>query len=162
MFNNIGGKIKALAEVECGLGISISVIGGIILIGRGMESNSGEILVIIGVTTLILGPLSSWLGSFVLYGFGELIETNAEIARNSIKGTTSDSLTSRMVNDEKGATSDSLTSRIVNDEKGATSDSLTSRMVNDEKMKSLIEWKDNKLISEEEFEIKKQALLRGE
>jgi hypothetical protein len=33
---------------------------------------------------------------------------------------------------------------------------------NDEKMKTLISWKENGLISAEEFEIKKKALLGGQ
>lgn len=36
-----------------------------------------------GFAVLILGPLASWVSSFFLYGFGELIETNCEIARNT-------------------------------------------------------------------------------
>ena len=32
---------------------------------------------------LILCPILSWIGSMLLYGFGELIETNKEIAENT-------------------------------------------------------------------------------
>ena len=86
MFTNIGGKIKALAKVVCWIGIILSVIFGIISIVTGNEmSNSryssvdGSGMVTSGWTMLILGPLLSWVGSFVLYGFGELIDRTVSI-----------------------------------------------------------------------------------
>lgn len=66
MFDNICGKIKTMAQVICVLGIIGSVIGGIVLISVDM--------VIVGIIVLIGGSLLSWLGSFGLYGFGQLIE----------------------------------------------------------------------------------------
>lgn len=65
MFDNICGKIKTMAQVICVLGIIGSVIGGIVLISVDM--------VIVGIIVLIGGSLLSWLGSFGLYGFGQLI-----------------------------------------------------------------------------------------
>lgn len=66
MFDNICGKIKTMAQAICALGIIGSVIGGIVLISVDM--------VIVGIIVLIGGSLLSWLGSFGLYGFGQLIE----------------------------------------------------------------------------------------
>lgn len=66
MFDNIGGKIMALAMVLCVIGMVASVIGGIVLIGTE--------LVMPGLVTIIAGCVGSWLGSFCLYGFGHLIE----------------------------------------------------------------------------------------
>ena len=83
MFNNIGGKIKVLAQVEAWIGIISSVIIGIYLIGQGMDAYDGEIIVMTGVIILVVGSLFSWLSAFVLYGFGELVETNVEIARGT-------------------------------------------------------------------------------
>lgn len=65
MFNNIGGKIKTAAAVTCILGMIASVIWGIILFSRSF---------LIGLLVMGLGGLFSWLGTFTLYGFGELIE----------------------------------------------------------------------------------------
>lgn len=36
----------------------------------------------LGFAFLIIGPLFSWFSSLLLYGFGELIETNYQIDRN--------------------------------------------------------------------------------
>lgn len=71
MFVNIGAKIKMLAKVLCWIGIVASVIGGIaIMAGTG---SSG---VLPGLLTIVLGTLFSWIGSFVLYGFGEMVENS--------------------------------------------------------------------------------------
>lgn len=83
MFKNIGRKIKMLAKVICWIGIIFSLIAGIILIAIGAQHWNGEVTVITGVIVLILGPISSWLGSFTLYGFGELIDSTQAI-RNRI------------------------------------------------------------------------------
>ena len=77
MFDNIGSKIKILAQVICWVGIIITVIIGVFLMLEGF-----------GILLIIIGPLFSWIGSFCLYGFGELIEKTAEIAENTRCGNT--------------------------------------------------------------------------
>ncbi|MBO5129071.1 MAG: hypothetical protein J6B95_01835 [Oscillospiraceae bacterium] len=66
MFQNIGGKIKVLAQVVCWIGISISIIAGIALISEGGF--------IFGLVMAAAGSLASWVGSFLTYGLGQLIE----------------------------------------------------------------------------------------
>jgi len=79
MFDNIGGKIKMVAKVSCWIGIIASVILGIIFLA---ESDNE----LIGLLFIILGPLCFWLGSFITYGFGELIENSAKLVEfNTIK-----------------------------------------------------------------------------
>ena len=68
MFSNIGGKIKVATKVCCWIMIVSFVIMGIALIASG--------LALYGIVFLIAGPLSTWIGSFVLYGFGELVENS--------------------------------------------------------------------------------------
>ncbi len=75
MFDNIGGKIKTLAKIFCWIGIVFSVIFGIFLI-------IGE-QVIIGLGLLFGGSILSWISSFVLYGFGELIDNSEKIKKNT-------------------------------------------------------------------------------
>lgn len=75
MFSNIGGKIKGLAVVICILGIAASVLGGIALISANSRYNPTATA---GWIVLIAGSLGSWIGSFTLYGFGELIEKTCE------------------------------------------------------------------------------------
>ena len=77
MFNNIGGKIKTLASVITWLGIGLSVIIGIVLMVMAEE------LILIGLIVAILGSIFSWIGSFLIYGFGELIENSSIIAKKA-------------------------------------------------------------------------------
>ena len=67
MFDNIGGKIKALATFITVIGILVSIISGIIIMMLHSD------LMLIAVLMMIVGSLLSWLSSFLLYGFGELI-----------------------------------------------------------------------------------------
>ena len=65
MFDNIDQKIKTLAKVITILGCALAILIGINLIAY--KNLSTAIAVIAG------GCLLSWVGSFVLYGFGEII-----------------------------------------------------------------------------------------
>lgn len=69
MFNDIGKKIKTLAELICWIGIILSIISGCALMGANG----------IGILVIILGVLGSWTGSFLLYGFGELVDNSTKI-----------------------------------------------------------------------------------
>ncbi len=75
MFNNIGSKIKNLAQVICWIGIAISF-----LVGMLFMSFSGFF---VGIIIIVVGSLVSWIGSFFTYGFGELIESCNEIEKNT-------------------------------------------------------------------------------
>lgn len=87
MFDNIGGKIKTWAKVLCWIGMLTSVIVGIVTMvagssgaryyGSGMTAGGffGGLLI------AVVGALASWIGSFLLYGFGELIETSKAIEK---------------------------------------------------------------------------------
>ena len=84
MFNNIGGKIKGLAKFICWVGIIASIIFGIIIIASATKSFGGyrytdTRTIILGVITIVAGSIISWIGSFVLYGFGELVENSSTI-----------------------------------------------------------------------------------
>ena len=75
MFDNVGEKIKKFATTLAWLGISLSLLFGIVFIAVGEGSDSS---VAIGLTVMIAGPLSSWISSLLLYGFGQLI-TNSDL-----------------------------------------------------------------------------------
>lgn len=88
MFDNIGSKIKDLALIVCWLGITISVISGLAII------LSNEETVFVGLLIVLLGSAGSWIGSLVVYGFGQLIEnsdTLVEISKHSISNTPKES-----------------------------------------------------------------------
>ena len=83
MFDNIGGKIKTLAKVICWISIIASVILAIIIFVSAEDAYNEETNIMLGFVFLIGGILSSWLGSFFIYGFGELIEKATEIEKNT-------------------------------------------------------------------------------
>lgn len=82
MFKNIGKKIKTLAKVLCWVGIIAYAIAAIIMIAIGANGDSGA-MIAYGVAVLIVGPLSAWIGSFFLYGFGELVDKAIDIEKNT-------------------------------------------------------------------------------
>lgn len=77
MYNNIGGKIKGLTKV-------IAVMGALapIAIGLGLMFNDDDTF-FLGLVIIVVGCLISWISSWLLYGFGELIENTALVARNT-------------------------------------------------------------------------------
>lgn len=83
MFENIGGKIKTLATVLCAIGIIVSVITGFSLLMA--LSNTG--LGFIGLIIMIVGSLFSWISSFFIYGFGQLIDNTATMTDNNASQT---------------------------------------------------------------------------
>lgn len=93
MFDNIGSKIKSVATAIAIFGIIGSIIIGNIIIAEANDSyypSATETLN--GWLVIIVGSLSSWVSSFTLYGFGQLIENTDIISAKleSIKRTTSE------------------------------------------------------------------------
>ena len=86
MFADIGKKIKVLAKVVCWIGIVLSCIVGLLImfgasilkeLGFQGLASKGDFF---GLLVIVIGTLASWIGSFFTYGFGEMIDTNQEIA----------------------------------------------------------------------------------
>ena len=77
-YNNIGRKIKCLAVV---IFISEAIIA--IIYGISLISNNSDNMMLFGVLIAILGPIIAWISSWLLYGFGQLVENTDVIASNS-------------------------------------------------------------------------------
>ena len=75
MFDKIGNKIKTLALVT-----SIITIVACVFVAIYMAIEK-QYWYAAGFATL--GPLFAWISSFVLYGFGQLIENSDKIANNT-------------------------------------------------------------------------------
>ena len=71
MFENIGGKIKTLAKACTWIGIGVSGLASLGLLFTNFMA---------GLLVFAVGALCSWIGSFMLYGFGQLIENTDRIA----------------------------------------------------------------------------------
>lgn len=74
MYENIGKKIKGLAYVICILGAIASILYALTFL-------RGDTFVL-GFIMMFVGPLSSWISSWLIYGFGELIDKTCDIAKN--------------------------------------------------------------------------------
>lgn len=85
MFNNIGSKIQTFAKVMCWIGIIVSVVAGLVMIVSSFSSYAPAAGIVAGLLTAVLGSLFSWVGSFMMVGFGELVENTAAIAANTRK-----------------------------------------------------------------------------
>ncbi|MBQ8203879.1 MAG: hypothetical protein IJZ75_06335 [Clostridia bacterium] len=73
MFNNIGKKIQVLAKTLCWIGIVVAMIFGIVLIASGIVQKQ-FLISIGGVGVAFIYAVLSWLCSFTMVGYGELIE----------------------------------------------------------------------------------------
>lgn len=65
MFTNIGKKIKTAAKICCWLEMAVFIIVGLSILEEGNES--GSFIVILGI---LFSVLSSWM----IYGYGEIID----------------------------------------------------------------------------------------
>lgn len=75
MYDNIGAKIKGLAKAVFVIEAILAVIAGFYLMVNT--------LIVFGVLVLLMGPLVAWISSWLLYGFGELIDKTCDIERNT-------------------------------------------------------------------------------
>lgn len=152
MFNNIGSKIKTLAQVVCWLGIVICVIVGIVLMAQDEET------VGIGLVVMIFGSLFSWIGSFMTYGFGQLVE-NSDILVSQNKNTIAHPTPT---NDVVLNNSSVHQWRCESCGKMITEDfcPVCNKELID-KMNTLEKWKKDGLITEEEYQQKMENIKNG-
>lgn len=86
MFKNIGNKIKIFAKVMCFFGIGISVVYGVIILTTlGARSVGVFYSILISLLAAGLLSLAAWVGSFTLYGLGQLIDNSDKLVKNSEK-----------------------------------------------------------------------------
>jgi DNA-directed RNA polymerase subunit RPC12/RpoP len=73
MYDNIGGKIKGLAKASFIVAAIAEVITGIALMAT-------DDLIGYGLLVMFVGPIVAWVSSWLLYGFGQLVENSDIIA----------------------------------------------------------------------------------
>ena len=78
MYENIGEKIKGLAVFYFIIGSFLTMISGVAIL-----STLGTDVAWWAIFIIILGPISAWVGSWLLYGFGEMITLLGQIERNT-------------------------------------------------------------------------------
>ena len=75
MYNNIGKKIKILAKATFIIEAIAAVISGIALMPIDDE------FILFGLLIMFFGPVVAWVSSWILYGFGELVDKTCDIER---------------------------------------------------------------------------------
>ena len=85
MYDNIGKKIKGLAKWMFIVEAIAAAIAGLALMFTDEE------LIIFGLLALLLGPIVAWVSSWLLYGFGELVDKVCDIESN-MRGATNEAL----------------------------------------------------------------------
>lgn len=71
MYENIGSKIKVLTKTIFVIEAIAAVIIGFVLINRDLG--------LLGSIVMSIGTLMAWISSFVMYGYGEIIEKVSSI-----------------------------------------------------------------------------------
>ena len=99
MFNNIEKKIKGLAKVLFIVGMLVSILLGIIFIATDM--------VVVGLVLIFVGLPLSLISSWLIYGFGELIE-NTGVDGNYKNANTMNSTVRNIVVNEPTFNSDGI------------------------------------------------------
>lgn len=84
MYKNIGKKIRGLAAVIGWIGMILCVLVGVIMC-IAMIAMDGD-MVLVGIGCLLggfVGAIFWWIGTWMMYGFGELIVKTSEVADNT-------------------------------------------------------------------------------
>ncbi|MBQ9085007.1 MAG: hypothetical protein IJY24_05050 [Clostridia bacterium] len=79
LFSNIGKKIMALAKILCWVGISCSVIAWVSGLIASADSYEPGITILLAFVVLVVGFLISWIGSWTMYAFGQLVDDNQNL-----------------------------------------------------------------------------------
>ncbi len=83
MFNHIGAKIKGFAKFLFWLSAIVGILVGlgIMIAGAiGADYAAEKVLFIfVGILVIMCSFLFAWIQNFVLYGYGELIDSNQKI-----------------------------------------------------------------------------------
>ena len=73
LYVNIGGKIKTLAKWSFIIEAIGAIIAGIVMIF------TDSTLILYGLLTLFFGPIVAWVSTWILYGFGDLVDKAGDI-----------------------------------------------------------------------------------
>ena len=73
-YDNIGGKIKGWAKWMFAIEAIAAVIIGFVLVAQD------EDMILIGLLVVVFGLIVAWVSSWLLYGYGQLIENSDIIA----------------------------------------------------------------------------------
>ncbi|MBR2927303.1 MAG: SHOCT domain-containing protein [Clostridia bacterium] len=85
LYENVGKKIKALAAICFLLQSALFVLAGVIALIINFSDSHDDMFLytLYALALIVLGPLYSWISSLALYGFGDLVDSCAQIKLNT-------------------------------------------------------------------------------
>ena len=78
MYNNIGRKIKGLAKAIFFIEAIAAIVCGCALFVDGLDGS----IILIALLVMVGGSIVAWISSWLLYGYGEMIEKNCLIEKH--------------------------------------------------------------------------------
>lgn len=78
MFDNIGTKIKKIAEYSCKIAIALVILLSLASLFLLISDENLSAFCWIPIVVAIVAPIFIWLNSVVLYAFGELVEKTSD------------------------------------------------------------------------------------
>ena len=148
MFENIGGKIKKIAIVSFWLELAGFFILSMCMFFSSVDAYGDErdLFELLGWIFLLAGPGYAYLSSLLMCGFARLIENSDSM----LKLNKSVSNMQNVSNTDKVQRKCEVCGSIINEE--------TCPICNKNKIDALNKWKENGLISEEEYYNKMESL----
>ena len=111
MYDNIGKKIKGLAKAA----FIVETIG--VIISALVMMAEDEDMIPAAFCMILIGPLVAWVASWMLYGFGELIDKACDIERNTRRTNEKKSEVQNKIDDERVSKLENLRAQgIINEE----------------------------------------------
>lgn len=74
MYDNIGSKLKTLAQAEFAIGAIATLVWGIVLLNGSAWG--------MGLLVLIGGPIAAWISSLWIYGIGEIYDKLCDVEKH--------------------------------------------------------------------------------
>ena len=81
MFDNVSEKIKVIAKVIFGFGVVVCLGGIIVALGRAFNWWYDDAITFVGIS-IAVGGIGISLSSFLVFGFGKLVENSTTIAHS--------------------------------------------------------------------------------
>ena len=99
-FNNVGAKIKSFTKWYCWVSIIIIWVAAVIGFFAGFADDDTIFITFISIVAAAVMPFIIWVSSWMMYGFGELIERAINIDLNT-RGESAKSETQAKIDDER-------------------------------------------------------------
>ncbi len=94
MFENVGKRIKEIAKLLFAIGVVLSVLLFIVMLILAIpnfdygDEALGVVFLLIGIFSIIIGPVISWLSVLLLYAFGELVQKTCNLEKTFCEDST--------------------------------------------------------------------------